>query len=291
MARAELQVSNLHFHLFFITFAADFGEGESLMSKLRSYYQQQTAGNIRADGTIMAAFTVKRGSNVRGLRLALPANAALHRRFLCLAEENNKKSNTAFKESSDENSFGTKGKMKEKADAAKEFAAHSLNSAKTALLFNPSSIRAYILKGQSLFALGKPEKAIAPFSMAILLSTRPESKARLLFVRGNIHHQLGDYQKAIADYRKLLSLQNGLDASCVKVLLGGCYVRSGKLERGVAIMREAYSVRMPERNKVDWELASSTVSELMYVVAVLSKKGRHADVQSLLDQWANWRNL
>ncbi|BBM82528.1 serine/threonine-protein kinase [Candidatus Uabimicrobium amorphum] len=69
----------------------------------------------------------------------------------------------------------------------------------------PNKMSALIGKGQCYTALRKYQEAMETFSAAIEIQ---RENANLYYLRGVVHHQLGDYPQAISDYEKTLLFAN-----------------------------------------------------------------------------------
>lgn len=72
-----------------------------------------------------------------------------------------------------------------------------------AIDFNPSYVRAWINRGITLRDLGQYEAAVENFDIAEVLGQLPEN---IYAERGRTHHLWGDWNYAIADYRRAIEL-------------------------------------------------------------------------------------
>ncbi len=79
-----------------------------------------------------------------------------------------------------------------------------------ALNLNPHYVRAWINRGITLRDLGKYGEAIDNFEVALLFG---QLEARILAERGRTYHLWGDWNCAIADYRRSLEHIQYLDAN------------------------------------------------------------------------------
>jgi len=257
-----------------------------MIQNLRVHAKNNFLMNEGAGSKMLTALTLANGGQTKNVRMFLPTSFSLYHSILSLAETRIGESNAAFKKSESSYSASAKATAGKVARASAEL---SLDAARKARLFNPSSVRACTIMATSLVALKKHREAIAPLSMAISLSASAEYRARLLFARAQTYHGMDDCQHAIADYEKLLSMPEcKLDKSIVMVYLGGSHARSGNLDKGISLLKEAFSMKLKNRLS---EHASDTIYDIMFVLGSLHEKGRRADADSLLDQWSKWRKL
>ena len=237
---------------------------------------------------MLNTFAVIKGGQKKSLRMRIPASVGFYHGFLQDASACIAKSNEAMQDSEKVRSLHNK-------QMAKSYAECALECAKAALMFNPSSSLAYKIKSNSLLNLGKLRQSLAPLGMAMALATRPEEKAHLFVLRGKTFYHLHDYPRAIAEYEKALSTKNDFNTGIIKVLVGGCYVCMGELDKGVSMMRKGYSAEpiscASKADKISWELASSTVGDFMLAISGLLSGMRTKDARSLEEAWRAWRNL
>jgi|GEM_PF-3887936 len=256
-----------------------------MIQNLRVHLKNRFIENSKATNGVWLSIGMKKNGQTKTLRMKAPASIAFHHAFLSSADSLLAKSNASSKES--QYGYGAKSKAAEA--ESKKLAKLSLEAARQAIIFNPSSVRAYAIMATSLVTLGRYKEALAPLGMAIALSTSEEQKARMLFARGSTHQGIGNHSLAIADYEKMLSMPEcTLDRSIVLVHLGGSYAHLGDLDKGVSLLKKAFSMTLADGFSAE---ASNAIHGFMLVVSALGEANRIDEIKPLTDLWASWRRL
>jgi tetratricopeptide (TPR) repeat protein len=95
---------------------------------------------------------------------------------------------------------------------------------------SPASAPAYNNRGHALAELGEHDRAIADFSKAIMLST--EMRDTIFHNRAAAYHRAGNFDRAIADYSTALKLSR--DSPMIHLQRGMAYEAKGDLTQAMA---------------------------------------------------------
>ncbi len=151
-------------------------------------------------------------------------------------------------------------------------------------LFRQARGRAYYALYKAFaHCLGTPFGTMEPLDVAIRLAS-PKDRQEWLLERGAIYFRHWQYNEAIADYERALSIKGELDSSVIRLLLGVCHVQSCSLQKGASIIEEAFSAKLKDK-----KMAGDAYLPFLKALQTLSERGLTGKAEELMARWHGWK--